>query len=163
MVIKLPPNVYEVCFSQKIDAVGRDWLSQGWPYFSAALINMNCWKLQLLPTLGEYDIISALYYYTYAYYSRNTLKKLELSFNMLSSQDFRSLKEFTALETLEIHKDLISGFNDLELIIQFTPNIQELTIRFATNRVCQHIKKGHVTYSSLKKLCLHDFTKITKN
>ncbi|GAA5802877.1 hypothetical protein HPULCUR_008352 [Helicostylum pulchrum] len=97
------------------------------------LLNTNCWKLQFLPSLGENDMVSASCYYTCAYYSRHTLKKLDVSLGMLSSQDIKSL-------------------------IQFTPKIQELTVRFSANRVFQPTKKEYVTYSRIKKLWLYNFT-----
>ncbi|KAI9267546.1 hypothetical protein EDC94DRAFT_582263 [Helicostylum pulchrum] len=122
------------------------------------ILNTNCWKLRFLPSLGENDMVSVSFYYICTYYSRSTLKKLEVSFGMLSSQDISNLKEFTALKTLEIHKNLISGLNELESLIQFTPNIQELTVRFVTNRVCQTLNVQHAKYSSIKKLCLYNFT-----
>ncbi|KAI9266177.1 hypothetical protein EDC94DRAFT_603038 [Helicostylum pulchrum] len=154
MIMKRTLHVQEVCLFQ----TNKDLIHQDWLYFSVVLTNSNCWKLQFLPSLGENNIFSAAYYYTCAYHSRNTLKDLELSFGMIVRKDFNTLTDFTALETLEVHKNLIDGFNDLQLLLQFTPNIQELTVRFSTLRSYQAINGQCETHSSIKKLCLYNFT-----
>lgn len=150
MFMKKTPNVQEVfislseyqpqiySFTSYRQYTEEEVIHRDWRYFSVSLINTNCWKLQFLPVLED-GILYANYYYTCAYYSRRTLKRLELSFSMLSPQDFYLLKDFTGLDSLEIHEYLVNGLDDFESLIQFTPKIQELTVRFASNRISRLI------------------------
>lgn len=127
-------------------------------YFSIVLINAGCWKLRFLPALGENNVLSAGYYYSCAYYSRHSLKKLELSVGMINSRGFNSLADFTELESLEVHKNLINNLNDLQSLIPFTPKVKDLRVRFATKRIFTPIKDQPEMLSNIKRLWLRNFT-----
>lgn len=154
MITQKTPNVRKVCLFQ----IKKDWIYKDWLYFSIVLISANCWRLQFLPDFQENYMASAHYYYLCAHYSCHTLKKLELTYEMLKSKDTSVLKEFTVLETLEVHKGVVNGLNDLESLLQFTPTTQELTVRFFTGRISQPVKKEYAARSSIKKLRLYNFT-----
>ncbi|KAI9356428.1 hypothetical protein BD770DRAFT_390215 [Pilaira anomala] len=155
MLIKHTPNVEEVQF-----AADKDLNDMIWTYFSTVLINTGYWKLRVLPEAVKNNLSYSAYYYLCAYYSRTTLRELYLSFAMVSSLNFRCLKEFKTLETLEIDINVINNLNDLYQLLQYTPNLKEATVKFGDNcfEMSQDQLKEYKVFSNLKKLTLVNFT-----
>lgn len=148
LLMKRTPNV------EKIDFTGI-----GWIYFSVIFLSNMYWNLRILPEPDKLRF-SAMYY-ACAYHSRRSLRKLTLLPGMVNISNNSTIKEFSALKTLQFGKGALNSFNELDIVLRNLPSLKEIIIEFKKDRFImteRRLTRHPYLYANIKDITLRNFT-----
>ncbi|KAG2209478.1 hypothetical protein INT47_008321 [Mucor saturninus] len=151
--------------------------AQEWDYFYKVLKMADVWKLRRLPddwkleSMRDNRMNMKLIYSTYLKCARHVKYSLDsirlIQETMPTDIDLSFLNEFTVLSYLNIGKGILKNVYDMDTILQYTPQLRELEVDFATtsfrsdNYNNRPILNG--VYPSIHTLNFHHFVFETNN
>ncbi|KAI7895570.1 uncharacterized protein EV154DRAFT_495342 [Mucor mucedo] len=165
------PNVEEVKFDFIEKIKEKDWA-----YFYKVLKTANVWKLHRLQ--DDWDLfnvnkridVTAVYsiYLKCAQHLKRSLVSTRLIEKYMPTNFGVSfLHELVALSSLHITRGFLKNVNDLDIILQYSPQLEELNVDFSNTRFdSDHPSDRPIlneVYPNMKVLTFHDYVFQTDN
>ncbi|KAI7895555.1 uncharacterized protein EV154DRAFT_495298, partial [Mucor mucedo] len=165
------PHVEEVKFNYIEDVKEKDWA-----YFYKVLKTADVWKLRYLQ--NDWDScrvdsqidLPVVYsiYLKCAQHLKSSLASMRLIEKYMPTNIGVSfLHELVALSSLHINRGFLKNVNDLDIILQYTPQLEELNVDFSITRFnYDHPSDRPIlneVYPNMKILTFHDYVFQTDN